>query len=188
MRIPAGSALRRLVLESIGWLLVVAGIAALVLPGPGLLMIFAGLALLSQQYEWAERRVEPVRLRALRGAADGVQTWPRIVMSTLAALIIAGFGVLWEVHPPAPQWWPLKASWWLLGGDWTGITLLLSSLIALALIVYSYRRFHGDPEAVAALDREIRTADRDDADDREGQGEGQNEGQNEGRSEDEVPR
>ena len=46
-------------LESIGWLLIVAGIAALILPGPGLLMLFAGLVLLSQQYEWAERRVEP---------------------------------------------------------------------------------------------------------------------------------
>ena len=44
---------------------VVLGVAAIFLPGPGLLGIFAGLALLSQQYEWAERRVEPVRLRAL---------------------------------------------------------------------------------------------------------------------------
>ena len=162
MRIPAGSALRRLLLETIGWMLVVAGIAALVLPGPGLLMIFAGLALLSQQYEWAERRLEPVRLRALRGAAESVETWPRIAMSTLAALVIGGFGVLWTVQPPAPRWWPLKASWWLLGGRWTGVTLLLSALIALALIVYSYRRFHGNPGAVRALDREIRSADRED--------------------------
>ncbi|GAB7007178.1 hypothetical protein JCM18899A_46520 [Nocardioides sp. AN3] len=147
--------MKRLVLETVGWLLVVAGIAALILPGPGLLMIFAGLLLLSQQYEWAERRVEPVRLRALRGAADSVETWPRIVLSTIAALVILGLGLLWTVQPPAPEWWPLEASYWLLGGRWTGVTLELSGLIALALLVYSYRRFHGHPEARAELDREI---------------------------------
>jgi len=146
---------KRLVLESIGWLLIVAGIAALILPGPGLLMLFAGLVLLSQQYEWAERRVEPVRLRALRGAADSVQTWPRIVLSTLGALAILGFGALWVVRPPAPAWWPLKASYWLLGGAWTGVTLVLSGLLALALLVYSYRRFRGRREALAELDDEI---------------------------------
>jgi hypothetical protein len=152
---------KRLVLETLGWLLVVAGIAALVLPGPGLLMLFAGLALLSQQYEWAERRLEPVRLRALRGAADSVETWPRILFSALVALVILGLGVLWTVRPPAPRWWPLEASYWLLGGAWTGVTLLLSGLLALALLVYSYRRFHGRPEARAALDREIDDADVD---------------------------
>ena len=153
---------RRLLLEGLGWLLVLAGIAALVLPGPGLLMIFAGLVLLSQQYAWAERRVEPVRLRALGAAADSVETWPRIVLSTLAALVIAAFGVLWEVDPPAPSWWPLKATWWLLGGAWTGVTLLISALLALALLGYSYRRFHGKPDARKELDREIDDA-RDEA-------------------------
>jgi hypothetical protein len=152
---------KRLVLETVGWLLVVAGVAALVLPGPGLLMLFAGLLLLSQQYEWAERRVEPVRLRALRGAADSVQSWPRIVLSSAAALAILAFGLLWTLQPPAPQWWPFQASLWLLGGRWTGITLELSGLIAFALLVYSYRRFHGHPEARDELDEEIAEADDD---------------------------
>jgi hypothetical protein len=150
---------KRLVLETIGWLLVVAGIAALILPGPGLLMLFAGLVLLSQQYEWAERRVEPVRLRALRGAADSVQTWPRIILSVLAALVIVAFGLLWTISPPAPEWWPLEASYWLLGGAWTGITLEVSGFLAFVLLVYSYRRFHGHPEARDELDHEIEEAD-----------------------------
>lgn len=167
MKLPAGAALKRLLLEVLGWLLVLAGIAALVLPGPGLLMIFAGLVLLSQQYEWAARRLEPVRLRALRGAADSVETWPRILFSTLVALVIGGFGVLWTIQPPAPSWWPLKRAYWLLGGAWTGVTLILSALIALALLVYSYRRFHGHPEAVRALDTEIEGADREDELDQE---------------------
>jgi hypothetical protein len=136
------------VLESLGWLLLVLGVAAVFLPGPGLLGIFAGLALLSQQYEWAERRVEPVKVRALVGAAESVETWPRIVLSLLGVVVLVACGVLWIQKPPAPGWWPLSETWWLPGGMWTGITQVLSAAIAVALIVYSYRRFHNKPEAV----------------------------------------
>lgn len=135
------SAARRIVLETLGWILVVAGIAALVLPGPGLLMVFAGLALLSQQYDWAERRVEPVKERALKAAAEGVETVPRIVMSVVFALLLVAAGVLWIWGPAAPGWWPVDESWWLLGGWGTGATQVASGLIALAMIVYSVRRF-----------------------------------------------
>ncbi len=86
---------KRVALEVVGWTLVLAGIAALVLPGPGLLGIFAGLLILSQQYEWAERRVEPVKQRALEGASDAVQTWPRITLACIGGLVIVAAGVLW---------------------------------------------------------------------------------------------
>ena len=42
-------AAKRVVLETLGWTLLVLGVAALFLPGPGLLGMFAGLALLSQR-------------------------------------------------------------------------------------------------------------------------------------------
>ena len=45
---------RHITMLVLGWLLVVAGVLALVLPGPGLLMVFSGLAILSQHYAWAE--------------------------------------------------------------------------------------------------------------------------------------
>ena len=151
---------KRVVLETAGWLLLVVGIAALILPGPGLLGVFAGLALLSQQYEWAERRTEPVKLRALKAAAEGVATWPRIIASLLGVSFLAVCGVLWSQKPPPPDWWPLSDFWWLPGGLGTGITQIVSAMIALVLIIYSYRRFHGDPEAVSELDEAIRSADR----------------------------
>lgn len=157
MDMPA-AAMKRLVLESLGWLLVVAGVAALVLPGPGLLMIFGGIALLAPHYDWAERRLEPIRLRALRGAAEGVETWPRIVLSLLAALWVIGLGVVWMLQPAAPGWWPVAERWWLFGGAWTGLTLVLSGILALVLIGYSYRRFHGRPAAVADLEHELADA------------------------------
>lgn len=132
---------RRVAVEAVGWVLVIGGIGGLILPGPGLLMIFAGMAILSQQYEWAERRLEPVKQRALGAAKDSVETWPRILGSTAGGLMVLGFGVLWLVQPPPPTWWPLRDSWWLFGGFGAGLTLALSGLIALALVVYSYRRF-----------------------------------------------
>lgn len=144
-------AAKRIVLETLGWVLLLLGVAAIFLPGPGLLGIFAGLALLSHQYHWAERRVDPIRVRALLGAAEGVETWPRIVASCLGAAALAGFGVLWILKPPAPGWWPFAETWWLPGGVWTGVTQIASAGIAIALIVYSYRRFHGKPEAVDKL-------------------------------------
>lgn len=153
------AAAKRLLLEVLGWLLLAAGVAALILPGPGLLLMFAGLAVLSRQYAWARRWVEPVRLRALRGAADGVQTWPRILASCAGAASLGGFGVLWIADPDVPSWWSLRDGWWLVGGAWTGVTLLVSCVAAYVLIGYSYRRFHGRPEALAELTGEVEDAD-----------------------------
>lgn len=141
MRLPGGSTAKRIVLEVVGWLLVVAGIAALVLPGPGLLMLAAGLIILSQEYEWAERRVEPIKRRALRGAADGVATNVRVGLSTAFALGLVACGVLWIVGPVEPGWWPLPDWLWLPGGAPTGVTQVLSGLIAIALIAWSFRRY-----------------------------------------------
>jgi hypothetical protein len=132
---------RRVLLEGLGWLLVVAGLAALVLPGPGLLALFAGLALLSTQYEWAERRLAPVQKAALKAAADGVSNWPRIVASVAASGLIIAAGIIWGIHPAAPSWWFLANKLWLIGGWGTGGTLIGSGLIALIMIMYSFRRF-----------------------------------------------
>lgn len=140
------SLVKRVLIEGAGWIMVVAGVAALILPGPGLLMLFAGLAILSQQYTWAERRLQPVKVRALKAAADSVQTWPRIVASTLGALVLVGLGVLFAVSPPAPSWWPLRDSWWLFGGWPAGLTLILSGLIALGMVVYSFLKFREAPD------------------------------------------
>ncbi len=145
----SGAALRRLLLEILGWVLVVAGIAALILPGPGLLMLFGGLAILAKQYEWAERWVRPVEVRAKRTAAESVQSPWKIAVSVLGATWVTAMGVLWVWRPAVPGWWPLDDEWWLAGGLATGITLVTSGLVAFALIVYSYRAYHGlEPDEI----------------------------------------
>lgn len=141
MAVRGAGAVRRVAFETVGWTLVVAGVAALILPGPGLLMIFAGMAILSQQYDWAERRLEPVKQKALAAAEESVETWPRIVLSMLSGVIVIGIGVVWGLRPPAAGWWPVDESWWLFGGWGPGSTLIVSGLIAIGLVIYSYRRF-----------------------------------------------
>jgi uncharacterized protein (TIGR02611 family) len=135
------SAAKRILLEAMGWILVLVGIAALLLPGPGLLALFAGVALLATQYEWAERRLEPVKKAALRTAADSVRTWPRILMSSLGVMWLVALGIYWGYSPPAPSWWPIDDRWWLMGGWGTGATLVGSGIIAGVMVVYSYVHF-----------------------------------------------
>jgi uncharacterized protein (TIGR02611 family) len=141
MGIVVKSTAKRVVVEGLGWILVVVGIAALVLPGPGLLALFAGVALLATQYEWAERRLDPVKTRALQAAADSVKTWPRILLSTAGVIWLVGLGIYWGTAPPAPGWWPVRDSWWLPGGMATAVTLVGSGIIAAAMVVYSYLNF-----------------------------------------------
>ncbi|WP_219815385.1 PGPGW domain-containing protein [Arthrobacter sp. B0490] len=136
---PRGA--RRILGLVVGWLLVLIGLAALVLPGPGLLALVAGLAVLAQQYEWARRWLKPVKEKAFAAAAQGVRTKRAIVLSFAGALVLILLGVLWGVNPPSPAWWPLDERWWLTGGWSVGSSLILSGVLAAVFIVYSIRRF-----------------------------------------------
>src|SRR5262245_8929017 len=91
----------------VGFLVLGLGIALMPLPGPGLLVVLLGVLILATQFEWAARRVEQVKEAALRGAADSVKSWPRIVVSVIGVLWLIGFGVLWTIHPSAPDWWSI---------------------------------------------------------------------------------
>lgn len=147
--------IKKVAIQIAGWLLVLVGIAALFLPGPGLLALFAGMALLATQYEWAERRLEPVKKAALRTAADSVSSWGRIALSGLLIVFLVGAGVVWGLQPPVPSWWPLDAKWWLPGGWGTGGSLIASGVIAAAMLVYSYLNFRGIRDDEAREDQRV---------------------------------
>ncbi|AUI52499.1 Putative transmembrane protein (PGPGW) [Arthrobacter crystallopoietes] len=133
--------LRRTGIEVLGWALIAVGLAALVLPGPGLLALAAGLVVLSLRYAWAERLLVPIKTEALKIAQKEVKTWPRIVASALGGLVAIAAGILWGVRPPTPDWWAFGDRWWLSGGWIVGSTLIVSGLVALALMTYSFRKF-----------------------------------------------
>lgn len=136
----------------IGWVLTLVGVAALVLPGPGLLLVLAGLAVLSQEYQWAERRVEPVKRRAFEAAAAGVKSWPRVLGSALGGLGLTALGVAWGLQPTIPTVWVLGPQLPLAGWA-TGSSLILSGLAALGLLAYSVRRFRRNMASTSTTER-----------------------------------
>jgi Putative transmembrane protein (PGPGW) len=138
-----GKGLRTVSITVAGWVLVVAGVAALVLPGPGLLLLLAGLVVLSQRYDWAERRVEPVKAKAFALAKAGVDSVPRILLSAAGAAALIAIGIFWWVDPRIPTIGPIGPDL-PLGGWTTGISVIVSGLVAGALLVYSIRRWRGE--------------------------------------------
>jgi hypothetical protein len=151
-----------------GWILLLTGIVLFPLPGPGLLLMAAGLALLAQRYDWAARRVDQVRSKALLGAARSVVRTRDAIWSVLATTALTASGALWLWDPPQPDWWVLPHWTWLPGGLWSAVGQIGSGLVTLALVVDSIRRYHGRPEAVAELERRLRGG-LDDAASRDGE-------------------
>ena len=139
-----GNAAKRLVIEIVGWLLVLVGLAALVLPGPGLLALFAGMAILATRYEWAARRVEPIKKAALKAAHDSVSSWSHIIASCVGVGVLIAIGIACGLQLPTPGWWPLPEKLWLPGGWGVGASMIVSALIAGGMILYSYLNFRSD--------------------------------------------
>lgn len=131
---------RRVLFGTAGTLLLVVGVAGLVLPGPGLLIMFAGIAVLSLEFEWAERRVDYIRDKAMDAAEYGVATWPRILISVAGGLGVVVAGVIWIVDPRIPTIWIIGPEL-PFGGIGTGIGMEISAVVAFFLLAYSYWRF-----------------------------------------------
>ena len=140
-----GSSVKKLAVVLGGGALVLVGIAALVLPGPGLLLILLGLVVLSTEFEWAEKRVDWVRDSALTAAAEGVQTWPRVGLSTLSALFVIAVGVVWGLAPRIPRLWIFGPELPLAGWG-TGGAIIAGGILAVGLLIYSVKRFRIDGE------------------------------------------
>ncbi|MBA2472550.1 MAG: hypothetical protein DLM61_27645 [Pseudonocardiales bacterium] len=122
---------RRVLVTVVGVALCVVGIALLVLPGPGLLLVLAGLVLLANEYPWARRMTGPVRRRAMQAATQSVASPLRVSATALCGLALIGAGLAWILVPSLP-----------FGGVATGSSLIVSGIVVLILLVYSYRHFH----------------------------------------------
>ncbi|UYM06682.1 PGPGW domain-containing protein [Solicola gregarius] len=132
---------RKILFAALGVLLLLVGIAGLVLPGPGLLIMFAGVAVLALEFEWAARRVDFIRDKAMDAAEYGVANWFRILISAAGAVGVFIAGIVWIIDPTIPEVW-IIGNHLPFGGVVTGVSMIASSFIAFFLLGYSYRRFH----------------------------------------------
>ncbi|MFD9700931.1 PGPGW domain-containing protein [Lentzea sp. NPDC059081] len=123
--------MKRLGVIVLGAVLLVVGVAMLVLPGPGLLLVLAGLVVLASEFPKLERYVDPVRDQAMKAAEQSVSSPLRIAFSVAAGLALVAAGVVWGLVKSLP-----------LAGWSTGSSLILSGVVLLGLLVWSYRRVH----------------------------------------------
>lgn len=112
-----------------GGVVLLVGIVLLVLPGPGLLLVLGGLLILANEFPAVEKYVDPVRSRAMKAAEESVSSPLRIAASVLGGLVLIAAGVVWGLN---------KQLW--LGGWPTGSSLILSGVVLLVLLGFSYRR------------------------------------------------
>lgn len=136
-----GKQAKRILIATAGAILLVVGVLLLVLPGPGLLLVLAGLLLLASEFPALEKYVDPVRDRAMKAAEDSVSSPLRIAGSVLAGLALLAAGIVWGTVKSLP-----------FGGWSTGSSLILSSVILFALLIWSYRRVKAR-RATTAADR-----------------------------------
>jgi uncharacterized protein (TIGR02611 family) len=91
---PALSLTTKLAITTIGSLVIVAGLVMMVTPGPGIVGIVLGLAILSTEYEWADRwlvrarqKAHEARLRA--EAMDPRERRRRLLLTGLVFLAVS---------------------------------------------------------------------------------------------------
>lgn len=141
---------RRTGSEVLGWILIPLGIFLMPAPGPGTLVLVAGVALLAPHHPWAQRILDPLQVKAVEAAKYGVATWPRIAFSVAGVVWLVLLGVVWWQAPTIPEFEVLGVGFGpsLPAAGWaTGLGLLASAAAALALLIFSIRRWrHPQPE------------------------------------------
>jgi uncharacterized protein (TIGR02611 family) len=130
--------------EILGWTLVPVGIVLMPLPGPGMIIVVAGVALLSRNYVWAQKLLEPLERRAVEAARYGVATWPRIALGFLGGLWLTVLGVVWWIDPTIPEFEVLSVGFGprLPAHGWaTALGLWASAAAAWGVLGYSIVRW-----------------------------------------------
>ena len=123
--------MKRVLVAIAGFILVAIGVVLLVLPGPGLLLVLAGLVVLASEFPAVERFVDPVRDQAMKAAEESVSHPLRIAFAVATGLTLIAAGIVWGLVPSLP--W----SGWSVGSS-----LILSGLILIGLLIWTYRRVH----------------------------------------------
>ena len=87
----------------LGFVLLIAGLLMMILPGPGAIVLAAGLVILSRDVKWAD-----TALRFLRRKVPGLEEEGPIPKSTIAVSLMlmaaAGLGAWWWFNGGGSEW------------------------------------------------------------------------------------
>jgi len=106
----------KVIITTLGTLVICAGLVMMVTPGPGIVGIIVGLAILSTEYEWADRWLAKAKQKAHEARVRAEQMDPRVrrrrlVLAGLGFLAFVGAVALWVA---LNDWPPLAVDGW----DW----------------------------------------------------------------------
>jgi uncharacterized protein (TIGR02611 family) len=94
---------------TVGFIVLIAGLAMLVLPGQGILTVIAGLAILSRELPWAERVLEYAKKRAKLDELKEQPVWIKAVvwgMTGVAVIASAWWMFFADPRPSFADIWP----------------------------------------------------------------------------------
>lgn len=116
---PALALTTKLVVTTVGALVLLAGLVMMVAPGPGIVGIALGLGILATEYEWARRWLEKARDKAHDARARAVTMDPRkrrrrILLGGVGFLLVTAGAITYVVLYDWPR--PAVTGWdWLQG-------------------------------------------------------------------------
>lgn len=87
----------------VGFVVLIAGLAMLVLPGQGILTVIAGLAILSRELPWAERMLEYAKKKAKLDELKQQPVWVKAVAWGFTALAVAASAWFMFLADPKPE-------------------------------------------------------------------------------------
>ncbi|HEX8096272.1 TIGR02611 family protein [Jatrophihabitans sp.] len=97
--VPGGAMIWKLLIGTIGGVIVVIGLLLIPLPGPGWALVFVGLAVWATEFHWAYRLLRYGR-RLLRQWTDWAKRQSllvRLLLGLLGLLVLAGFAYVgWQ--------------------------------------------------------------------------------------------
>ena len=106
----------KVVITTVGVLVICTGLVMMVTPGPGIVGIVLGLAILSTEYEWADRWLAKAKQKAHEARVRAEEMDPRVrrrrlLLTGVGLLVVVGVVVVWVVLYD----WPSVA---VDGWDW----------------------------------------------------------------------
>ncbi len=118
----------------LGFVLLLAGIALLVLPGPGFVLVAAGLAVLATRFSWAKKPLNYAKGKAKQGVDEVARNPWRAAFALGCALTLVALGILGVVGVQLPFLNTL-----------TAIVLILSGLVLVGTVIYARVRGSREP-------------------------------------------
>lgn len=103
---PALALTTKIVVTAVGVLVILAGFLMMVAPGPGIVAVILGLAILSTEWDWADRWLRKAKAQAKRAKERAEQMDPRV---RRRRLLVAGAVMI--VLAAASSWYVVSQGW-----------------------------------------------------------------------------